>query len=242
MNKFVLAAALLGSVFASSAQAADLIIDDVEPAIAVSTSASGFYVGIYGGLASAKLPGIIDSSELPGFPEDAEIFPDDYESGAAYGALIGFATEVDGLVFGIEADIGGSTVSAYAADDDASDWATHDLNWVGTLRGIVGAEVADGTTIYATGGVAAIGSTLTASNDDGDEVGSADLVSMTYVVGAGVEQDLSEQFSVRLEGLYFGPSSAHEFGDEELTPDQDEGDYAKLDGMFQVRASALFRF
>ncbi|WP_395687447.1 outer membrane protein [Aestuariivirga sp.] len=223
-------------LIAASANAADVEVVDT------AAGWSGFYVGAAVGYGGASFDGVTDTSE--GDTEDSTWMSGDLQGGLTYGGYAGFNIDHGGIVFGLEADFGGADFSETAADDDGDDIDTHDVNWIGTLRGRVGASY-DSTLIYMTGGVALAGSTFESTDNKNsccENTGKDDLLSVGYVIGAGLEHQFHNNISLRLEGLYYGAMNEHTYNENELQEDMDSGDYAKIDGMVQIRAGLGYHF
>lgn len=214
----------------------------VEPVAA--SPFDGFYLGGFGGWGGAKFKGIIDSGELPDNPEDTEAFNGKYEKGAVFGGYLGYNIVRSGWVWGWEADVSSGDISAFTQDSDGSDNAKQKLNWMGSVRGRVGALLDSNTLLYATGGIGYLSTKISASNDiDVDnETGSKNLSSVGFIGGAGFERMLTQNIGLRFEGLYFAGSKRHTLADETLHSDQDEGDYAKVEGVYQIRAGLTYNF
>lgn len=212
----------------------------------IAPSFEGFYVGGFGGYAGARFDGVVDSSEIrDDTAYGAEIFDDSWTGAGAFGAYLGYNFQGDTFVYGVELDAGMAGLDAKAIDDGGNDYATNELDWFGSARVRLGMTVGDSTLLYATGGLGYISTTFTAYNDMDDidaEVGDTNIGAFTGVAGAGVEHMLSENVGLRVEGLYYFPTSEHEFDEDELTSDMDDGDYAKVNGFYQIRGGISFRF
>lgn len=212
----------------------------------LAPSFEGFYIGAFGGYAGARFDGVVDSSEVRnGFPEEAEIFDDSWTGGGAFGAYMGYNLQNDGFVYGVELDAGMASLDADAFDDGANDTASNELDWFGSARLRLGMTVGDSTLLYATGGLGYISTTFTARNDIFDidsEVGEETIGAFTAVAGAGLEHMVSENVGLRVEGLYYFPTADYDFEEDELTSDMDDGDFAKVNGFYQIRGGISFRF
>jgi outer membrane immunogenic protein len=194
MNRVSLAVlAGLASVAASSAQAADLIIEEVPMVGVVEMGGDwdGAFVGVFGGY------GWGDADHIPGGGGDGN---DIGLSGWLLGVDAGFNFTVgSGLVLGVVgdiawADIGGLTDDITVPGPGAYDEITHDIDWMGSLRGRVGF---DGGSFmpYVTGGLAvAHGVRETFGPDDGP----FENTHIGWTVGAGVEVMVTEDVSLDL--------------------------------------------
>jgi outer membrane immunogenic protein len=244
---------LLASTFIAMpvvALASDLPSKSTAPSAPKMSSVSafeGFYIGGFGGFGGTSFQGLIDSSELPESAEEIELFSGDFSSGAVYGGLIGYNVVQGRWVMGLEADLGMSDNSALAQEDDEplEEFATQEINYQGSIRFRLRALAGNDTMLYATAGVAFVNSNITAYDEwlDFDaEVGSKDLTSIGYVVGAGVEHMITQNISLRGEGLYFGEMQKHSFQENELHGDQDAGDNVSIGGHYQIRAGLSYHF
>ncbi|WP_245515092.1 outer membrane protein [Jiella endophytica] len=117
------------------------------------------------------------------------------------GVYTGYNFEAAPIVYGIEADIGGSGVDGSGFSPSLGGDVDGEQNVFGSLRGRVGYQ-ADPFLVFATGGVAASRNelSLNGASDSKTHIG--------YTVGAGVEAKISDDLSGRLEYRY------SRFGDE----------------------------
>jgi outer membrane immunogenic protein len=211
-----------GSVIASaSALAADLP-SRAAPAPLVMVpqySWGGFYIGANaGGLFGSTT---LTSSPLPQPDFGALNFSQKLSpNGFAGGVQIGYALQSGQFVYGLEGDFQGSSANASktrvglpdANGADFSGWsnsASERLDWFGTVRGRLGYAI-DRTLVYATGGLitgdvksSSLSSYTVMANSQHVYGGSASIVRAGYVVGGGVEYAFTNNWTVRLEGLYF---------------------------------------
>lgn len=155
---------------------------------------TGFYVGVHAGSTfNDDVELVLDVPELGRFSSG------DLELDEAFigGVHVGYNWhKPSNLVFGIEGTL------SFLDDDDLTDY-------LATIRGRIGVAM-DRSLLYATGGVAFLG-----YNED-----LADLLeddpAIGFVVGAGLEHKLTNNFSVGVEGLYYDVSSEFDlsrFGD-----------------------------
>ncbi len=132
------------------------------------------------------------------------------------GVYAGYNLQTDKLVYGLEADIGGSGFSADGFSPATSGGIAGDSNLFGSLRARVGYDV-DPFLLFATGGVAAARSELSSNgfSDSKDNVG--------YTVGGGVEATITDDISTRLEYRYsdFG-SRTYDLGNTSISSGFDE--------------------
>ena len=132
--------------------------------------------------------------------------------GALAGASIGYNFQMNNIVYGLEADISGAMASVDKAERGTIGYGAgylstteSKLNGLGTIRARVGYAF-DRTLVFATGGVAFGSFTHKYANSYGTTTSNGrDFGSSVYtgwVVGAGVEQALTNSVSLKLEALY----------------------------------------
>lgn len=196
-------AVVLAALAAGSAQAADLIVDDV--AVAAATTGvdwSGAYVGGSLGFVSGTVDWFVPGPD----------FGDSYGvSGWSAGVQGGYNWQMDSVVFGIEGDIALGGIEGDEDDFGGPIAISRTINWTASLRGRVG-YAWDSILFYATGGLAAANSTGSVSafilNDD---------VTNTHVgwtVGAGIEAMVTDNVSLKAEYSYadYGTETYTYFG------------------------------
>lgn len=191
MNRIALTllagAAALG--FASSTQAADLIVDyaPMSPGVVdVSGDWDGAYVGVFGGYGWGDAD---HTSLVPG--NDLEL------SGWLVGVNAGVNfTLTEGIVAGVVGDLAWADISG--SDDTLFGDPTHTINWQGSVRGRLGF---DGGAFmpYVTAGLAFANATRTTEALGGDEV---DVTHVGWTAGAGVEFAVAENVSLDLQYRY----------------------------------------
>lgn len=185
-----LCVAVLGAatVFGSGSAEAAEVFEDVPaaPVAAIGQAApihiwSGPYAGAFVGYNTRNF----DQSGGASFDGD----------GFVGGIYTGYNLQTDSLVYGVEADIGGSGFSADGFSPAAGSAIAGDTNLFGSLRARVGYDV-DPFLLFATGGVAAARSELSSNgfSDSKDNIG--------YTVGGGVEAKITDDISTRLEYRY----------------------------------------
>jgi outer membrane immunogenic protein len=132
--------------------------------------------------------------------------------GALAGASIGYNYQMNNIVFGLEADVSGAMASVEKTETGTHGYGegyisntSSKLNGLGTIRARLGVAF-DRTLVFATAGVAFGSFTHKYANDEGTDAsygrnfGSS--VRTGWVVGAGVEQALTNSVSLKLEALY----------------------------------------
>ena len=196
------------AVSTGSASAADVVYQ--QPVFAPSPEApsspvyvwSGAYAGAFVGYNFARF-------------DDAGNASFDGE-GLVGGAYVGYNFETPAIVYGIEADLGGSAVDGSAFSPSLGGNVDGEQNVFGSLRGRVGVR-ADPFLVFATGGVAASRNALSLGGNSDDQT------SVGYTVGAGVEAKFGDDLSGRLEYRYskFG-SQTYDLGSTSVSSGFDE--------------------
>jgi outer membrane immunogenic protein len=193
---------------------------------------TGWYAGVDAGYLASRMDFITSS---PGFSQ-----PD--PDGFVGGAHIGYRWQLPSrMVLGIEADIWGSSANGEALYVGLANSSRVDINWGGSVRGIVGITMSP-TLLYATGGVAFIdldGCTTVAGF--GTPCVAGTTVSDTRVgwtVGFGLAHAFTPRLIARVEYLYAN------FGDEAyVTPGILTGGQTNIDlQTHTVRGGLSWRF
>ncbi len=184
-NIFATMGFITAPLLATNAYAADLGAVDYSVApdvIAYEDSLwTGFYAGLHGGF------GLLDTQGSDGL--DGE----NYRTPIG-GAHVGFNYQVGSFVFGLEAD-----VSAINVDEDLDNpFADVKADWIGSARARVGYAF-DQVMFYATGG-GALAHAEAISNTNGS---SDDNIHKGYVLGAGVEFFVSQDWAIGAEYLRY---------------------------------------
>lgn len=167
--------------FASSAFAADLIVD--EPAmpgvVAASGNWDGAYIGVFGGYGAAT------------FTDDEEEYFGDVD---ATGYLLGITAGAnfslsEGIVGGVVGDVAWSNMDGYDSNYDSN----INVNWLGSLRGTLGF---DGGSImpYLTAGLAFANATI----DQYDGYRNDSQTHIGWTVGAGIAIAVTDNMSIDL--------------------------------------------
>ncbi|ORE91459.1 outer membrane protein [Aurantimonas sp. 22II-16-19i] len=136
--------------------------------------------------------------------------------GAVGGVYAGYNFESGPIVYGVEADFGGSGVDGTGFSPALGGDVGGDQNIFGSLRGRVGYQ-ADPFLVFATGGVAASRNELTSGGDSDAQT------SVGFTVGAGVEAKITDDVAGRLEYRYskFG-SETYDLGNTSVSSGFDE--------------------
>ena len=232
LKRHVIIAALLAS--SSAAYAADfgVINQPVPEAYIAPTDWTGFYAGVFGGLTS----GPIDFSLVPdAAPSILDISING--GGAVGGAQIGYDVQFDGFVVGAVADIAMSNHRAGAEISSGPDSIELDtgLNFIGTVRARAGYAF-DDALAYVHGGFAYGQSDVSLSVNGTDvDTGIDDVDHVGFVVGAGLEYQVTENISFQTEYAYT------QFGEETLVS-LPGGSITQEFGFHTVKAGVNFRF
>lgn len=194
MSLLLATAALPGAAFA-----ADLAPTPTEPVppVVAPLSWAGFYAGVNAGYAFA-------GDDRVGVHVDGTYLGDlgtRHQSGFLAGAQVGYNYQIDNFVLGLETDFQGAaikdsvtgTVAGVAGRGNAK------TNWYGTLRPRLGYAF-DSTLVYATGGLA-YGQVDYKMTYDGVSVHDS-ATRVGWVVGAGIEQALTDHLSAKIEYQY----------------------------------------
>ncbi|HEY9012775.1 MAG TPA: outer membrane protein [Devosia sp.] len=187
--KRLLTSTLAALAMIGAAQAADLIIE--QPAVPAADSPAywdGFYAGVVGGFGSGR----VDYTDI-----GAIVAADPAISGGMIGATLGYNTQFDNIVLGIEGDLSWANLNGSLSNGAGVTFQSN-VGWVGTLRGRIGVDL-DPVLLYATAGLAA-GSLTTTLDVPGATAYTATHVG--FAVGAGVEAMVTDDISVKAEYLY----------------------------------------
>ena len=171
---------------------------------------SGFYVGIQGGFAFANLS--VDDVDGVFVPPGDELYSSDMEGGFV-GGFWGTNWQFDGWVVGLDGSVSFANIEE---DNDLHDDDNPDV----TIEGFSASRVRvgyafDNVMIFAAGGFSLAKANVDDSFDDDD----AWLKGFT--VGAGVEAKFAENWSARVEYLFFHYETEQRtiFGGADITYD-----------------------
>lgn len=222
-----LAAAFAFAAF--SAQAADLYAPGfgAKDSPYAVPSWTGFYLGVNGGygwgesstLNTSAYLDALDGDGNPGAGTSTYGSSSLTPEGGFGGGQLGYNLQRDRVVFGVEADIQGASITGSTfSEANNSDgtvvtdaWAKSTLDWVGTVRGRVGYSFG-GYLLYATGGLAfggvkdSLSWSVTSQSPDTPATVNGSASSNTtltgYVIGAGFETAITPSWSVKAEYQY----------------------------------------
>lgn len=131
-------------------------------------------------------------------------------TGAIGGAAAGYNWQMDRLLLGVEADFSAlegknSTTSNVTAANPYRVETSSDVDWFATLRGRLGVAH-DRSLVYVTGGLAIGEPTFTQSivqlNFPYVQTGASSATKAGWVLGAGLEHALDDEWSFRLQYLH----------------------------------------
>lgn len=159
-------------------------------------------------------------------------------SGLMLGAYAGYNFLVaPQFLVGIETDIAYNFGDDRASVNDGEPaYITSDANWLGTTRLRLGWAM-DRTLVYATGGLA-YGNPSAQWHEGSGAAWKLDGWKVGYAVGGGVEQALSNNWTIRLEGLYYDLGKRNA---KDITSAL-SGDYGDTDGYAMKTKSDGFLF
>jgi outer membrane immunogenic protein len=204
---------------------------------------SGFYGGVFAGVGYT-------SSDWDGVDDDVAVGPVSIDESLndtqfLLGALAGVNFQHDSWVFGLEADIAWFDSKEHENLDGAEGLdITSEIDLLGSVRARAG-YAADRTLFYVTGGLAFADAEHT-WDDRGRVPGdifdlpkkSVDL-DFGWVVGAGIEHAWTDNWLVRIEGLYFDLGSE----DGEVSNNINETDTFDVDQEIWVgRIAVSYKF
>ena len=220
-----LAACAAMALFALPAAAADLPYS-AQPApapsfgvVSSSYNWSGFYAGVNGGYGWSHDDGLSVSSDQAFFFNNPafEGFRHSEDDGFTGGAQVGYNYQLGSFLVGVEADINYANFETETSGSleqglmaEALD-ARSKLDWFGTVRARVGFIPASRFLLYATGGLAYGSVDVTATDiatydrlgRPGDTwIGKDSDVKFGWTLGAGAEYALTDNLTLRAEGLY----------------------------------------
>ncbi len=220
MQKFLVggAAALVGIMTVGAASAADLPARKgpiMAPAFAPIYSWTGFYAGLNAGFAFNNNKA--STTGTPGFlalgPAAVPGSLGVGKNGFIGGGQIGYNQQYGLIVAGVEADfqyVDGKRSRAFTDPATLGGLTTRagtELNYLGTLRARLGYSASDRLLIYVTGGLAygnpQNSGGVVAVGPGAQWAGNSDKMRFGYTVGAGAEYALTNNWTAKLEYLYY---------------------------------------
>lgn len=239
MIRKVLAGAAL-CVVSTAASAADLpgraSASAPAPVFVAASSWAGFYAGAIAGYAqlTSRVDDNYGASALDEFNGD---WFSHKPKGFVGGLVAGYNWQSGRLVYGVEADVSGSTASKLSFEGDSYDGLNTKLGAISTIRGRLGYAVTDSLMAYGTIGAAAgyfshMGGDRGSESgwEDDDSVLSLGKWKLGWTVGAGAEMKLSGNWSARVEYMYadFGSNKGYANDDGENARFQDKAHVARV--------------
>lgn len=219
----------------ASAYAADAVVynEPVAPIVVDTFSWTGGYVGVNAGYAGSKFNSDINNSMSnvkpnianPPLPSLIGTWEDNV-NGFVGGIQAGYNWQLsNGIVIGAEADFQGSDLKNTNSGGNDEDFffrpyeITTKVQWWGTVRARLGYAATDRLLVYGTGGIA-YGNVKTTYNttafdimdDSFRDIGFTNSKTKAgWVIGAGTEYALTNNWSVKAEYLYtdLGKSTGH---------------------------------
>ena len=187
-----------GVAAASGAQAADLPVKAPQLKSSPAASWEGFHLGVNAGIAWQRATA-------------------EYAAGGNFivgrrasfigGGQIGYNWQSGNYVYGLEADISGLSKGPTVPGTKGNALEAN-INWLSTLRGRAGWLVSSDTLVYATGGLAVGGVKNTfapdglLSSQSSITKKSVSKTAVGWTVGGGLENKLSQNWTIGFEGLY----------------------------------------
>jgi outer membrane immunogenic protein len=155
---------------------------------------TGLYVGVHGG---------IGWSDADWNFSNASLSHTGY--GGLLGAQIGYNYQIGRAVLGLEGDYSGSWMGGSDACPNPAFNCSHNVDWLGSMRGRVGYTFNDNRTLfYGTAGLAWVDGTARTQNAAGANFGSGlDFSQRGWVAGVGLEHMLTQNLSARFEYLHY---------------------------------------
>lgn len=213
-------AVLAGIGIASTAVAADLPARRGFVPAPVTMAPAFMWTGFYGGVNAGYNFNNNKASTIgtAGFVGLGAVVPGSLRSGKdgfIGGAQIGYNYQMGSLVLGAEADlqyVDGKRSSSFTAATggalgNLTTTAGSELNYLGTVRARLGLVASDRLMIYATGGLAYGNPNNTAavfgSGNGAIWGGESNSTRFGYTVGAGAEYALTNNWTAKLEYLYY---------------------------------------
>lgn len=191
-NKFIFAASA-AVLISGSAMAADAIVynSPAPAAQAVNTfSWEGAYAGVNAGYGFGKMKDDVGGVIKP--------------RGFVGGVQAGYNWQFDQVVAGIEADFQGSTMKqAITFDNDNGEVLggnSAKIQWFGTVRGRLGANIAERTMLYGTAGLAY--GQVKFEEFSRYNTYAVSQTRTGYTVGGGVEYAFTDNMTLKTEYLY----------------------------------------
>jgi outer membrane immunogenic protein len=160
---------------------------------------TGFYIG-------AHVGGAWDSDDWH-FTVD-NTYTHNSASGIFGGGQAGYNYQWSSVVFGVEGDASGADLNGHALCPNPAYTCSHNIDWLATLRGRVGITPVDRALLYVTGGAAFSDVRHNTSPTLATWTGTFSDSEVGYAVGGGVEYAFTNNWSAKVEYLYYGLGSS----------------------------------
>ena len=195
---------------------------------------SGYYIGAHAGYGSLDLSGGYDTDGGAAAVFGQDIEPD----GFAGGGQIGVNFQSDFYVLGLEVDASVAEMDAQISRSGGGDTNAVEatINGFGSIRARAGVAMEEFLP-YVTAGVGLVSYEIEV-NDIGDGVATEEEDSaIVGVIGGGLEIGLTEEFTIRGEGLYY-------YIDEDVsfTEPGDAPENITLEDLWTLRGAINWRF
>jgi len=190
----------VANVVATGATAADLTYSPPPPeqifAPAAAYNWTGFHFGGNAGWGFGRAHARYSGDNFSGMSMDGIAFG---TSGGSGGVHAGYDIQTGVLVYGVEVDAALGGIGGGGKDIGNEPTLNSKVTWLATVRGRVGYAL-NRFLVYATGGVAFAGTTLTVRHDASQA--SDRQTHIGWTVGGGVEYAIDDHWSAGLEYKY----------------------------------------
>lgn len=223
---------LVAAFHTATASAADLGTKRAQPAAAASQapvpSWSGFYAGVQGGYLGTAFKSSGASPNSPALTFAGQNATKSVNSGAL-GVQAGYNFQSGSLVYGVEGE------ASFSLNDGktSTKYLTGDPNAFYAFKGRLGYSFGS-TLLYATTGVAIQQATVTSPAVGRVTAGKRDITQAGWLIGAGVEQMLTQSISAKGEIDYAG------FGESRMT--FPSGSTKVQSGVLSAKVGLNYRF
>ncbi len=233
MRKSLLCGVAAAAVMMVIAGPADAAADP--PVSSMFYDWSGFYVGGQLGVGQANFSSRNEGGSASQF--NANVLGLSGFTGGVHG---GFNWKFDQFLAGIEGDVNfAGWKDSALAPTTADEGGRGRVDLLASVRGRLGFLVNDRTLLYATGGVAFTNADFTSIRDVG--TGKVNFNNVGGVVGAGVEMLVSENVSVRAQGLYYIFNQTKSMSSGKF-PEAAAGDFGRFKDAFVVSIGVSWHF
>lgn len=148
------------------------------------------------------------------------------------------------FVAGIVLDYHWFKNSEYGFDSSVRDAIGIEAEDSFSIRTKLGYLVSERLLAYGTLGIGSTNAKVTSFNNNNTEIGSADFDGERLVIGAGLNwyTPYSDNWSLVLEGLYYPTGPKQFLVEDQLTSDQDIGDYGQINSTYLVKIGINYSF